>query len=36
MHWRDQVEYDLNSIGISNWRQIAGDEGATRNLLNEP
>ena len=33
--WRDQVEYDVSSLGISNWRHIAGGRSDWRALLNE-
>ena len=33
-HWRDQLEYDINSRSISNWRQSAGRSSDCRVLLN--
>ena len=35
IRWRDQVEDNIKSLGIPNWRQIAGRRSDWRNLLYE-
>ena len=35
LRWRDQVVENINTLGISNWRQLAGRRSDWRNLLYE-
>ena len=35
LRWKDQVEENINSLGINNWRQSAGRRSDWRNLLEE-
>ncbi|WP_217351615.1 hypothetical protein, partial [Xanthomonas citri] len=34
LRWKDQVEKDLASLGVSNWRRLARERNDWRALLN--